>query len=68
MDEEDKGEIPTRNIRVLNIPSNKSYTCQRGKHMHVYERMLAKTEDAGKWIKNQCNRHIVKHGRFLLSY
>jgi hypothetical protein len=43
MDEEDKGEISTRNIRVLNIPS-----CQRGKHMHVYERMLAKTEAAGK--------------------
>jgi hypothetical protein len=48
MDEEDKGEISTRNIRVLSIPSKTSYTCQRGKHMHVYERMLAKTEDAGK--------------------
>jgi hypothetical protein len=25
---------------------------------NVNERMFAETEDAGKWLKNQCNRHI----------
>jgi hypothetical protein len=25
---------------------------------NVNERMFVETEDVGKWLKNQCNRHI----------